>query len=85
MELSREEFLTHVEIIRADIKGVSDRLDTLNGRTRSVEKDVAVLFDRSEGVKMDATAAGRKSAGKWGAAIAGGATIAEIVHRWWRP
>ena len=82
MDLSRDEFLTHIGNIRDDIKGVNDRLDTMNGRTRTIEQSVAVLFDRADSVKIEALAAGRKSAGKWGALVAGGATVAEVLHRY---
>lgn len=42
-EISREEFLTHVGFIREDVAGVHDRLDTLNGRTRTVETAIGSL------------------------------------------
>lgn len=38
----------HQELLGA-IKGVHDRLDTLNGRTRNLENKVTVLEDRSPG------------------------------------
>lgn len=38
----------HQEVLGA-IKGVHDRLDVLNGRTRAVENKVTVLEDRSPG------------------------------------
>lgn len=44
--VEREEFQVWMELLRRDIQGVHDRLDTLNGRTREVEQDVAVLKDR---------------------------------------
>lgn len=46
MDLSRDEFLTHINLLRGDIRGVHDRLDDLNGRTRQTEQDIAVLQDR---------------------------------------
>lgn len=36
------------EQIREGFKGVNDRLDDLNGRTRKNEQEVAVLKDRSD-------------------------------------
>lgn len=81
--LERNEFISAVELIRSDIKGVSDRLDAINGRTRDVEQNVAVLFDRSDGVREEAKVAGRRTASKWGALIAGGAAVAEVLHQWW--
>lgn len=74
-ELGREEFLLHMELVRADIKGVHDRLDALNGRTREVERDVEVLKDRSDDAKTEARQAGTSAGRMWGAggAIVGGA------------
>lgn len=46
MELSREEFIAHIELVRADVKATHERLDTLNDRTRKVEQAIAVLEDR---------------------------------------
>lgn len=45
-ELTREEFISHVELLRGDVRGVQDRLDELNGRTRATEQKLAVLEDR---------------------------------------
>lgn len=43
-DLNRE-VLEHIGYVRDDIKEVNARLDTLNGRTRTVENKVAVLED----------------------------------------
>lgn len=45
--LTREEFLVHIDYIRSDIKGVNQRLDDLNGRTRTTENKIAVLEERT--------------------------------------
>jgi hypothetical protein len=47
-QLTREEFLTHIEYVRNDIGEIVQRLDTLNGRTRTNEQDIAVLKDRDQ-------------------------------------
>ena len=46
-ELSRDEFLLHMQLIRQDIAGVDNRLDVLNGRTRIAENAIAVLEGRT--------------------------------------
>lgn len=66
-DIDRHELLTHIGYIRDDIKGVNDRLDSLNGRVRTNQTDIGVLKERSDASKAD----GRK----WGAgagAAAGG-------------
>ena len=45
-ELSREEFISHIDLVRSDVRATHDRLDTLNDRTRKVEQAIAVLEDR---------------------------------------
>lgn len=62
-ELSRDEFLEHMGLLREDVKAVHSRLDVLNGRTRAVEIDVAVLQDRGEEY--------RKSGRNWGLTAGG--------------
>lgn len=47
MALDREEFREAVRLIREDVKGVNDRLDALNGRTREAEQQIAVLEERT--------------------------------------
>ena len=54
MPLEREEFKTWMELLREDVRGVQDRLDVLNGRTRETEQAVAVLQDRAGGAKVAA-------------------------------
>ena len=46
MDLSREEFIAHIELVRGDVKATHERLATLNDRTRKVEQAIAVLEDR---------------------------------------
>ena len=70
-DLSREEFVTHIELLHTGIKGVHDRLDKLNDRTRTTETQIAVLRSSA-----------KREAAKWGGGIAGLATIAELMHRW---
>lgn len=41
--IEREEFYEAIRTVRADIQGVHDRLDMLNGRTRQAEQKIAVL------------------------------------------
>ena len=65
--LTRAEFLTHVGYLREDVKGVNDRLDIVNGRTRAVENKVSVLEDRSDESKRD----GMRWGGAAGALIGG--------------
>ena len=78
--LSRDDFLLSVDILREDIKGVNDRLDVLNGRTRFTEQQIAVLKDRTDGVRAEATAAGKRTATHWGVAGALGIAVAEFLH-----
>lgn len=75
-ELSREEFLTHIGYLREDVAGVQTRLDVLNGRTRKLESDVAVLHDRADVAKKD----GRKYGAGFGAA---GATVVGALYALW--
>jgi len=52
MNISRDEFHDAVGVIRGDIRGVQDRLDTLNGRTRANELAIVRLQERQrEGSK----------------------------------
>ena len=82
--LERDEFLTHVNYIRADLTEVNIRLDALNGRTRQTERKIAVLEDRAETICTEAKSAGRLTAGKWGAGIAALGALAELLHQYWR-
>ena len=69
MDLTREEFIVHVGLLREDIHGVHDRLDMLNDRTRTAEQDIAVLKDRATSVRQEAQQAARKSSTRWGIII----------------
>lgn len=64
------EFSRWMNLIQDGIKGVHDRLDTLNGRTREVESDVAVLKAQSATAK-DPAARWTAVGSAIGAAIAG--------------
>lgn len=68
-ELGRDEWEGWMRLLREDIRGVHDRLDALNGRTRASELRIAVLQDRSDAV-VDPAA-------RWGAVGSGiGALLA---------
>ena len=82
MELTREEFVVHVGLLRDDIHGVHDRLDLLNDRTRGAEQDIAVLKDRSESVRQEAQQTARTSSTRWGLILAGLAALAEALHQY---
>lgn len=60
--------LVHIRYIRESVDGINVRLDTLNGRTRKVETDMAVMHDRMDRSRVDST----KWGGVAGAIIAGG-------------
>jgi hypothetical protein len=70
------EILTHIEYIRDGIDGINARLDALNGRTRKVEQDVAVLHDRADQA-VASLSANKATAVKWGAGF--GAAIAALI------
>jgi hypothetical protein len=68
MAIEREEFESWMNVLRSDIRGVHERLDGLNGRTRQAEQAIAVL--QSQATKDPAA---RYSAiGAAAAALAGG-------------
>lgn len=71
-----KEILIHLEYLKAGVDAIGDRLDTLNGRTRKVEQDVAVLHDRAD-QSVAATAANKATAIKWGAGV--GAALSALV------
>ncbi len=48
-DLSRDEFLLHIGLVRADVAAVQHRLDTLNGRTRDCEQAIAITGQRCIG------------------------------------
>ena len=57
--IDRYEFESWMKLLRDDVQGVHTRLDVLNGRTRTVETEIAVLKDRSaNGGKHGAVAGG---------------------------
>lgn len=71
--IERDEFREYMALIREDIAGLGTRLDTLNGRTRDNEQDIAVLKDR----------AGHGLAAAWGGGIVGVIVGAAEALRWW--
>jgi mevalonate kinase len=80
-----EEMPVWVQVLREDIRGIHDRLDTLNGRTRSVEVKVAVLEDRAEqAAKTAIQMNGKATKATWGAGLGGAFVVALEVVKWWR-
>lgn len=67
----REESREWARNVRADIRGVNDRLDMLNGRTRAVETKIAVLEERTS------QQPGKGPAVAWGS-MAGGVVVGII-------
>jgi len=63
MDLTREDFLLHIQYLRDDIKGVSDRLDTINGRTRVNSEDISGLKATGAAVNVQGWKAGGVGAG----------------------
>lgn len=59
--ISRDEFHQWMETLRDGISGVHDRLDGLNGRTRTAEADIAVLKDRSNRLERQQQEQARQS------------------------
>lgn len=79
MTVDREELKMWIEDLKHGIDGVHERLDTLNGRTRRTELDIAVLQDRSEIANKRASRAAYAGTGA-GAALIG----AFELFKWWR-
>ena len=71
-DINRDEFENWMQVLREDIHGVHERLDKLNGRTRTMENAVAVLQDRG--------ADGRKQGAISGGIVAGAAALVEIAR-----
>lgn len=71
-----DQIIVHLEYLKEGIDGVHKRLDLLNGRTRQVEQDVAVLHDRADQASA-ASAANKAAAIKWGAGL--GAALSALV------
>lgn len=71
----------HIADLKAYIKercdGLDDRLDTLNGRTRTVETKVAVLEER--------TGNGSKQGAVAGGAVAGLLGLLELARHYFKP
>lgn len=79
MNVDREELKMWIEDLKCGIQGVHERLDTLNGRTRRSEMDIAVLQDRSELSNKRASRAAYAGTG------AGASLIAAFeLFKWWR-
>lgn len=66
----------HLEYLRDGVDGINSRLDTLNGRTRLLETDLAVLKDRTD-ENRQAAAQAKVSGAKWGAGL--GAMLAALI------
>ena len=75
--LSRDEFIRHIDYVRADINEVKDHLDRLNGRTRTVESQLAVLEHQVEHLDPPT---GKAAA--WGGGVAGVFMAAGEVIKW---
>lgn len=73
-EPKTESVLVHLEYIRAGIDGLNERMDTLNGRTRSSEQKIAVIEARIEDTKTQ----GRNYGGAAGAFV--GALIVALYQ-----
>ena len=80
--IERDEFVAWMDVLRGDIKGVHDRLDDLNGRTRITEQTIAVHADRFNTMKDDNKAQAKSYAGRWGMVLAGAGAVVELVHQW---
>jgi hypothetical protein len=76
-DLRRDEFENWMHVLRDDIHGVHDRLDALNGRTRTNEKDIAVLQDRATQESKDPTA-------RYGALGGIVAATGGILYHWFK-
>lgn len=77
-EPTNAELLVHINYVREDISGVHARLDTLNGRTRTLENAVAVLKDRANAVPS------RKDVRNYGAGFgAAGASLVGVLYAIW--
>lgn len=74
--VTRDEFRDGIALVRDDIRGVHDRLDQLNGRTRASEQAIAVLQDR---VKQE-TRASRRDGAIGGGVVGGIALLVEAVR-----
>lgn len=73
---TEEIIIVHLEYLRGGIDGINERLDALNGRTRKVEQDVAVLHDRADQAVVSANA-NKAVALKYGAGM--GALLAALI------
>jgi hypothetical protein len=58
-DLSHEQFVIHIGYVLKAVEKIESHLDTLNGRTRIVENDVAVLKSQVESATQAAAAAGQ--------------------------
>ena len=74
--MAEKDLLVHLEYLRAAVDGVNERLDILNGRTRKLETDVAILHDRADRVTEIARDSKHRAV-RLGAAL--GAGIAAVI------
>lgn len=72
-EITREEFLAHMEHLAEGMGRVEKHLEALNGRTRTAETKIAILEDRADRNRNRSIGAGL------GAVIVG---ALEAVHLW---
>lgn len=80
-DLTREEFLTHIQYVRGDLAEVVEHLGELNGRTRENAEDLARHDERLKTVEL---ANKSDPAARWvGGLAAIGIVLAEVAHRLW--
>lgn len=79
-ELKREEFQEWMRLLRADIQGIHERLDVLNGRTRQNEQDIAVLKATTVPVIVPSS---NKAAAAWGGGVGGALFLAAELLKMW--
>jgi hypothetical protein len=77
-EISRDEFLCHMNLVRGDIAGVKSGQDQLLERTHAIETEIAVMKAKQAGTRR------RQHPKVWrtvmGALAAIGGAIAALVH-----
>jgi hypothetical protein len=79
MALERDEFEAWMGLLRGDIKGVHERLDGLNGRTRTVESKVAVLESQVDLASQTGSDRTARMTGLGGVLASAGA----LIWQWW--
>lgn len=79
--VEHERFEWWMEKLSSDVRGVNDRLDELNGRTRNVEVKVAVLEDRG----VQAVQAAKDPAARYTGVGAAIAAAGALIWKWFQP